>query len=101
MFLSCHLKGKLAFPLRSDTPRNHPFPCADAALIESGDNYIQYAVFYLYLQCAPTGYAMILSMQVDSPSSEKGRLKRTWMKVIRIDLKKCNLPENLLKDRSE
>lgn len=49
---------------------------------------------------------MISSMQVDSPSSEKGRnekgrLKRTWMKVIRIDLKTCNLTENLLQDRSE
>lgn len=41
------------------------------------------------------------SMQVDWPLKERGRLKRTWMEVMRIDLKKCNLYENSPQDTLE
>ena len=40
-------------------------------------------------------------MKVDDPPRGRGRQKRTWMKVANIDMKKCNLNENLTQDRSE
>lgn len=40
-------------------------------------------------------------MQVDCLSSIRDWLKRTWMEVVRLDLKKCNLFENLAQDRLE
>lgn len=40
-------------------------------------------------------------MQVDGPPRKSGRPKRTWIKVVRLDLKKCNLSEDLAQDRSE
>lgn len=39
-------------------------------------------------------------MQVDGPPREKGRQKRKWMEVVRINLK-CNLFEDFAHDRSE
>ena len=38
---------------------------------------------------------------VDGPPTESDRPKRTWMNVVKIDLKKCNLCEDLAQDRSE
>ena len=35
------------------------------------------------------------------PSRTRGRPKRTWMEVVRIDLRKCNLSEDLAQDRLE
>lgn len=32
---------------------------------------------------------------------ERGRLKRIWMRVVKIDLKKCNLLEGLTEDKSK
>ena len=40
------------------------------------------------------------SMQADGPP-KKGRPKRIWMEVVRIDLQKCNLFEDLAHDRLE
>ena len=42
-----------------------------------------------------------LAMQVDGPSRGRGRVNRMWMRVVKIDLKKCNLSEDLAQDRSE
>ena len=40
-------------------------------------------------------------MKVDGPPRERGRPKRTWMEVVKIDMKKCNLSEDLAQDRSK
>lgn len=40
------------------------------------------------------------STQVDGLSRKKGRPKRTWI-IVRIDLKKRNLSEDLAQDRLE
>ena len=42
-----------------------------------------------------------LTMKVDGPPRGRDRLKRTWMEVVKIDMKKCNLSENLAQDTSE
>jgi hypothetical protein len=42
-----------------------------------------------------------MAMKVDGLPRGRGRLKRTWMKVVKINMKKCNLSENLAQDRSE
>ena len=41
------------------------------------------------------------SMHVDVPLRKRDRPKRTWMEVVMIDLKKCNLYEDLAQDRME
>ena len=40
-------------------------------------------------------------VQVDGPPRGRGKLKRKWMEVVKIDLKKCNLSEDLAQDRSK
>ena len=40
-------------------------------------------------------------MQVDGPSRERGGPKRTWIEVVRMDLKKWKLYEGLAQDRLE
>ena len=40
-------------------------------------------------------------MKVDGPPREQGRSTRTWIKVVKIDMKKFNLFEDLAQDRSE
>ena len=42
-----------------------------------------------------------LAMQDDGPLRGRGRPKMTWMEVVKIDLKKCNLFEDLTQDSSE
>ena len=42
-----------------------------------------------------------LVMQVDGPPKERGRLKRTCMEVVQMDLKNYNLSKDLAQDRSE
>ena len=42
-----------------------------------------------------------LVMKVDGPPMGRGRPKRTWMELVKIDMKKCNLFEDLTQDRSE
>ena len=42
-----------------------------------------------------------LAMKVDGSPRGMGRPKRTWMKVVKIDMKKCNLSEDLAKDKLE
>lgn len=42
-----------------------------------------------------------LSIQVSSPPSKRGKQKRTWMEVIRLDLKKCKLSKDLAYNRRE
>ena len=42
-----------------------------------------------------------LAMKVDGPPRGSGRPERTWMDVVTIDMKKCNLSEDLAQDRSE
>ena len=32
---------------------------------------------------------------IDGPPRERGRPKRTWMEVVKIDLKKCDLYKDL------
>ena len=41
------------------------------------------------------------SVQVDTPPMRRGRLKRTWMKVVRINHEDCNLFEDLAQDKLE
>ena len=40
-------------------------------------------------------------MQVNGPPRGMARPKRMWMEVVKIDLKKCNLSEDLAQNRSE
>ena len=42
-----------------------------------------------------------MAVKVDGPLRERGRPKRMWVKVVKTDMKKCNLFENLAYDRSE
>ena len=42
-----------------------------------------------------------LAMQVDGLPRGRGKSKRTWMEVVKMDPKKCNLFEYLVKDRLE
>ena len=37
----------------------------------------------------------------DGPPTGRGRPKRKWMEILTINPNKCNLPEDLAKDRSE
>ena len=41
-----------------------------------------------------------LAMKVDDPS-RRGKSKRTRLEVVKMDMRKCNLPDNLAQDRSE
>ena len=41
------------------------------------------------------------TMKVDGPPRGKGKPKKTWMEIVKIDLKMCNLSEDLAQDRSE
>lgn len=36
------------------------------------------------------------SMYVNGPSRTRDRPERRWMKVVKIDLNKCNLPEDFV-----
>lgn len=40
-------------------------------------------------------------IQIDSPPRKWSFSKRTWIKVVRIDLKKCNLLEDLAQDKEK
>ena len=42
-----------------------------------------------------------LAMIVDGLPRERSKLKRMWMEVVKIDIKKCNLSKILTQDRSE
>ena len=42
-----------------------------------------------------------LAMRVDGPPRGRGRPKKTWMEVVKIDMKKYNLSEDLARDRSK
>ena len=42
-----------------------------------------------------------LARKVDGPLRGRGRPKRTWMEVVKINMMKCNLSEDLAQDRSE
>ena len=42
-----------------------------------------------------------LAMKVDGLPRGRGRPKRTWIDVVKIDMKKCSLSEDLAQDRSE
>ena len=42
-----------------------------------------------------------LAMKVDGPLRGSGRLKRMWMELVKMDMKKCNLSEDLSQDRLE
>ena len=43
----------------------------------------------------------IFAMKVDSPSKERGRSTRTWIEIVKMNMSKYNLSENLVQDRSE
>ena len=43
----------------------------------------------------------IFSIQVEGPLRRRVWPKRTWMEIVTIDLKKCNLSEDLAQDRLE
>ena len=47
------------------------------------------------------GYAFIFNDIIAISPRKRGRLKRIWMEVVRIDLLKCNLYEDLAQDRLE
>ena len=40
-----------------------------------------------------------LAMKVDDPPRGRGRPKRTLMELVKIDMRKCNLSEDLAQDR--
>ena len=40
-------------------------------------------------------------MKVDGLPRGRDRPKRTWMEVLKIDMKTCNLSEDLAQDKSE
>ena len=40
-------------------------------------------------------------MKVDGSPKGRGRPKRMWIEVVKIDMKMCNLSEDLAQDRSE
>ena len=42
-----------------------------------------------------------LARKADGPPKGRGRPKRMWMEVVKINTKKCNLSEDLARDRSE
>ena len=42
-----------------------------------------------------------LAMKADGPPRVRGRPKRTWMEVVKINMRKCNLSKDLAQDRSE
>ena len=46
-------------------------------------------------------YHGAFSMQVDGHPRKRDMPKRTWMELVRLDLKKCNLLEELTIDRLE
>ena len=56
-----------------------------------------------HAQCRPTKAPMSkkISMQANGPPRGGGRPKRTWMEVVKIDLKNCNISKDLAQDRSE
>ena len=56
-----------------------------------------------HIQCRPAMALVkkILAIKVDGPPRERGRPKTTWIEVVKIDLKKCNLFEDLAQNRSE
>ena len=39
-----------------------------------------------------------MAMKVDGPPRGRSRLKRTWMEVVKTDIKKCTLSEDLAQD---
>ena len=41
------------------------------------------------------------AMKLDGPPKGRGRPNKTWMKVVKMDMKKCNLSKNSAQDRSE
>ena len=40
-----------------------------------------------------------LTIKDNGPLRAKGRSKKTWMVVVKINMKKCNLFQNLVQDR--
>ena len=40
-------------------------------------------------------------MKVDGPSKEICMSKRTWLEVVKMDTRKCNLTDNLAQDKME
>lgn len=52
-----------------------------------------FIIFHAFLIC--------FSMQVDGLSRKRGRLKRAWIEVVKMDLKKCNISKDLAQDRPE
>ena len=42
-----------------------------------------------------------LGTKIDGPPRERGRPKRKWMKVVKTDMKKCNVFVDLAQDGSE
>lgn len=50
---------------------------------------------------ATTPLKRSFSMHVDGPQMGKGRPKRIWIEVVRLDIQKCYPPKDLALDRSE
>ena len=40
-------------------------------------------------------------MNVDDPPRRRGRPKKTWMEVVKMDMRKYNLSKNVAQDRSK
>ena len=58
---------------------------------------------FWHVQCRPTTAPVkkSLDMKVDGPPRGRNRPKKIWMEVVKIDMKKCSLSEDLAQDRSE
>ena len=69
-----------------------------------GDKLIESCLrLFGHIQCWPTTWQLefFFSVPVDGPSRDRRRLKRIWMEVVMIDLKKCKLSEVFAHDRME
>ena len=51
-----------------------------------------------HVQCRPVRKS--LAIKVVGPSRERDRPKKTWMMVVKMDMRKCNLSESLAQNRS-
>ena len=72
-------------------------------VISIGDKLRDSFEWFGHVQCrlAMVPLSKSFSKQVGGPTRRRCRPKRTWMDIIQINLKKCNLSEDLTQYRSE
>ena len=88
---------------RKDKIKNERFQ-KHLGIVTIGDKIRQtHLRWFGHVQCKPVTASVrkSLAMKVNSPPRGRGRPKRSWMDVVKIDIKKCNLFEDLTQDRTE